>query len=173
MTSSLQLGIEREDKKCTFVLNVQQAAIHTTVLLRMWGREDKHLLFLLTSLRTTNCISPVTSLSRSKVPKAIDLMRKVPTDLFPCIQNSLQIRSSIIFPPIHRVLHHVTSVTTATAARLLRLLIKASSLHGLLQLVAKVRVCQSPLLRSAHPLKMSLSQSGAGMTEPVALYVDT
>lgn len=61
--SSLQLGIEREDKKCTFVLNVQQATIHTTVLLRMWDRGDKHLLFLLTPLRTTNHISPVTSLS--------------------------------------------------------------------------------------------------------------
>lgn len=148
--------------KCTFVLNTQQAAIQTAVLLRKWGRGDKHpptLVFLYNfSEDDKSCCSSYFFLSGSKAQTATDITRMFPTDLFfcTCVQSNLHFRPRIIFPGCNQDstphgFSHWPFLLHSWGPR-------AKSLPGLLlHSVVEDWLFWSLLLRLAHHLQVSSS----------------
>lgn len=97
--SSLHLGIKKKIKT-DFVLNMQWTTLQTAVLLRKWGRGDKHPPTCVYSFSDDDkSYCPSYFFSGFKAQTAPDCRRKVPTDhfSFTVMQGSLNLWSCIFF----------------------------------------------------------------------------
>lgn len=150
--SSLHLGIKKKIKT-DFVLNIQWTTLQTAVLLRKWGRGDKHPPTCVYNFSEDDKFyCPSYFFSGFKAQTAPDCRRKVPTDHFSFtdMQSSLNLGSCILFfLCANRIIQHMASVSPASLPEVL--------LHSL----GEDRLFWSSLLKLVHPLKASLSTKAA------------
>lgn len=135
---------------------MQQTTLQTAVLLRKWGRGDKHpptCVYNFSEDDKSYC--PSYFFSRFKAQTVPECRRKVPTDHSHAEQFTPQIMH-IFFLCANRIIQHMASVTPVSLPEVL--------LHSLWE----DRLFWSSLLKLAHPFEStSLSYSSTGVTEVV------